>query len=95
MEQGPNRESPLQLRLKQVREIVAAYKIGATPMHQRLHELGIGTVGMSFLTLTDILLHDDIEPETLATLHTIAEAELAKAPDRIRTDALYNAQPRP
>ncbi len=95
MEHGPYYESPLQLRLRQVREIVAAYKIGATSIHHRLHELGIGTVGMSFLTLTDILLHDDIEPETLATLHTIAEAELAKAPNRIRTDALYNAQPRP
>jgi hypothetical protein len=95
MEQGPHHESPLQLRLRQVREIVAAYKIGATPIHQRLHELGIGTVGMSFLTLTDILLHEDIDGETLDALHKIGQAELAKAPDRMRADALYNAQPRP
>lgn len=64
-------------------------------MHQRLQELRIGTIGMSFLTLTDMLLHDDIEPETLDTLHKLAQAELAKAPERMRVDALYNAQPRP
>jgi hypothetical protein len=95
MEQGPHPESPLQLRLRQVREIVAAYKIGAAAMHQRLQELRIGTVGMSFLTLTDILLHDDIDGETLGALHQISQAELANAPDRMRADALYNAQPRP